>query len=200
MPATMRYGAAEIFGRAIQQMTTSALRQAASADHKTIGCPYKSKGTPCHKKGGVCSLVQFEKEVGGAVNISAKPVTTCPTRFYEGGIVHSWVAETLIGTKSPVVVNEVSFLMADSGSEESSTENEVGPIDSVLVNTASQRLEWCALEMQAVYFSGKSMDNDFRMMHEWNEPELPLPPDQSRPNYLFFGSKHLSPQSLITTV
>ncbi|HLN85320.1 MAG TPA: hypothetical protein VK200_02640, partial [Candidatus Limnocylindrales bacterium] len=91
MPATMRYGAAEIFGRTIQQMTTSALRQAASADHKTISCPYKSKGTPYHKKGGVCPLVQFEKEVVGAVNISAKPVTMCPTRFYEAGIVHSWV-------------------------------------------------------------------------------------------------------------
>ncbi|MSP38295.1 MAG: hypothetical protein EXR70_07375 [Deltaproteobacteria bacterium] len=194
MPATMRYGAAEIFGRAIQQMTTSALRQAASADHKTIGCPYKSKGTSCHKKWGVCSLVEFEREVGGAVNISAKPVTTCPTRFYEAGIVHSWVGETLIGTKSPVVVNEVSFLMADSGSKESSTENEVGRIDSVLVNTASQRLEWCALEMQAVYFSGKSMENDFRIMRNWSGPGLPFPAVHRRPDFRSSGPKRLMPQ------
>jgi len=167
MPVAKRYGAAEIFGRAIQQMTIPALLQAANADHRTINCPFKINNAACHKKGGVCSLVQFENVVGGDVNVSGKPVTTCPTRFYEAGIVHRWVGEILIGTKSPAVVNEVSFLMADSGNEESSTESEVGRIDSVLVNADGQRLEWCALEMQAVYFSGKSMENDFRMMRHW---------------------------------
>jgi len=167
MPAAKRYGAAEIFGRAIQQMAIPSLRQAANSDHRTIICPFKINEARCHKKGGVCSLIQFERELGGAVNVSGKPVTTCPTRFYEAGIVHSWVGETLVGTKSPVVVNEVSFLMDDSGNEESSTESEVGRIDSVLVNADGQRLEWCALEMQAVYFSGKSMENDFRMMRQW---------------------------------
>lgn len=194
MPVTKRYGAAEIFGRAIQQMTNSALRQAASADHESIRCPFKLDGAPCHKKGGVCSLVQFEREAGGTVHITARPVTTCPTRFYEAGMIYQWVGEALIATKTPVVVNEVSFLMAKTGSEDGPVENEVGRIDSVLVNTNGQRLEWCALEMQAVYFSGKSMENDFRLMRHWSGPGLLFPKVHRRPDFRSSGPKRLMPQ------
>ena len=194
MAVTKRYGAAEIFGQAVPQMTALALRRATSANHKSIPCPFKIDGAACHKKGGVCSLALFEQAPGGDVQITGLPVTTCPARFYESSMVYSWVAETLVGTKTPTVVKEVSFLMAESGSEDGSLESEVGRIDSVLVNTSGQRLEWCALEMQAVYFSGKSMENDFRVMRRWDGPGLPFPVVHRRPDFRSSGPKRLMPQ------
>src|SRR3970282_1174863 len=77
---------------------------------------------------------------------------------------------------------------------EALSENEVGRIDSVLVNTNSQRLEWGALEMQAVYFSGKSMENDFRVMRNWKGPGLPFPAVHRRPDFRSSGPKRLMPQ------
>jgi len=194
MTITKRYGAAELFGQAVEQITTSDLQRASRADHKRIRCPFKLENARCHKKGGVCSLVLFEREADGNVRISGRPVTTCPARFYEGEIVYRWVGETLVGTATPVVVNEVSFLMGESGSMEDLSETEVGRIDSVLVNTSNQRLEWCALEMQAVYFSGKSMENDFRVMRNWKGPGLPFPAVHRRPDFRSSGPKRLMPQ------
>jgi hypothetical protein len=48
--------------------------------------------------------------------------------------------------------------------------------------------------MQAVYFSGKSMENDFKIMREWNGPGSPFPMVQRRPDFRSSGPKRLMPQ------
>lgn len=67
-------------------------------------------------------------------------------------------------------------------------------IDKVLVNDCGDTLKWCALEMQAVYFSGKSMENDFSVMRSWQGPGIPFPQVQRRPDFRSSGPKRLMPQ------
>ena len=85
-----------------------------------------------------------------------------------------WVGETILGMTNPQVVSEVSFLMGKEH-RESEPEDEVGRIDKVLVNLSGSEMKWCALEMQAVYFSGMKMEHDFALMREWKGPGILFP-------------------------
>lgn len=187
-----RYGAAEMFGRALDGIAQKELRLLSSADHRNINCPFKPDRASCHKKGGVCSLALYERGDDGKVTVSGSPVTTCPSRFLEVGAVFRWVSKTLLGTVDTKIVNEVSFLMSNQGQE--ADEDEVGRIDSVLVRQDKDRLFWCALEMQAVYFSGGKMEDDFSVMRRWTESGLPFPAKQRRPDFRSSGPKRLMPQ------
>ena len=55
-------------------------------------------------------------------------------------------------------------------------------------------MTWCALEMQAVYFSGGKMEDDFALMRAWKGPGLPFPQKHRRPDYRSSGPKRLMPQ------
>jgi len=168
------------------------LRMLLSSNHRTINCPFKPIPSPCHKKGGVCSLALYSKGIDGKVAITGSPVTTCPSRFLEGGAVFQWVSKTLLETTEARIVNEISFLM--SNQEQETEEDEVGRIDSVLVRQDNDRLHWCALEMQAVYFSGGRMEDDFAVMRMWAQSGLPFPARQRRPDFRSSGPKRLMPQ------
>jgi len=120
-------------------------------------------------------------------------VITCPNRFLEGDLVAQWVGEKLLGTSRPAVISELPFLMGEIQSEEDK-EDAVGKIDEVLVNAEGGALRWCALEFQAVYFSGMSMENDFKVMREWAGPGVPFPAVQRRPDFRSSGPKRLMPQ------
>lgn len=67
-------------------------------------------------------------------------------------------------------------------------------IDKVLVNPSNQAMQWCALEMQAVYFSGHRMENDFAAMRTWRGPGIFFPQAQRRPDFRSSGPKRLMPQ------
>jgi len=187
-----RYGAAEIFGRAVAALEPAELRAFAGASNRAVPCPFTPQQAVCHKKGGVCSLGLFKRDAEGAVTLEHPPVATCPSRFHEGNKVFEWVSELLLGTRNARVVSEVSFLMAEE--EQLDTEDEVGRIDNVLVTTEGDRLKWCALETQAVYFSGGSMESDFAQMRDWAGLGLPFPTRQRRPDFRSSGPKRLMPQ------
>lgn len=188
-----RYGAAELFGRAVSRLDAKELRVLSSSSHRDVTCPFKPDKKTCHKQGGVCSLVLYERQPNGNVSVSGTPITTCPSRFAELDTVSRWVGETLLGTPTPKVVSEVGFLMAADG-QEVSAGDEVGSIDNVLVHTDGNRLAWCALEKQAVYFSGGKMEADFITMRTWTEPSLPFPGKHRRPDFRSSGPKRLMPQ------
>lgn len=156
-------------------------------------CPFKSIPGPCNKRGGVCSLVLFERKGHTPAVVAGTPVTTCPNRFLENDLVFQWVGETLLGTCRPQVVAEVPFLMSDADPEKEQRD-EVARIDNVLVSIANDDISWCALEIQAVYFSGGKMEDDFAMMREWQGPGLPFPAKHRRPDYRSSGPKRLMPQ------
>lgn len=193
-----RYGTAELYGFDFASLSPQRVRELSSANHKNTPCPFKIReaGKPmptCSKKGGVCSLRQYTQNTHGLVVPSGMPVTTCPYRFLENNVIFEWIGKSLLGTKNPIVISEVPFLMEEE-TIPGEGENPVGKIDNVLVNFAGGVLEWCALEIQAVYFSGKSMENDFALMRTWTGPGVPFPQAQRRPDFRSSGPKRLMPQ------
>jgi hypothetical protein len=194
-----RYGAGELYGFDFSTLPPERVRQLSLASHRNVECPFKppEPGKPvrkCNKKGGVCSLRLFVQDAQGRVEGNGEPVVTCPNRFLEGNLVMRWVSDTLLGTSNPVVISELPFLMGEIQAEEEAEPDAVGKIDKVPVNPEGDKLQWCALEMQAVYFSGLSMENDFKVMREWKGPGVPFPPVQRRPDFRSSGPKRLMPQ------
>jgi len=194
-----RYGTGELYGFDFSTLPPERVRELSSARYKSLACPFKSAqpGKPvakCNKKGGVCSLRQFVQNEQGMVEQKGDPVTTCPNRFLEADLIAQWVGETLLSTSKPAVISELPFLMGEIQAEEEAEQDAVGKIDKVLVNMESGALQWCALEIQAVYFSGSSMENDFEIMREWTGPGVPFPKVQRRPDFRSSGPKRLMPQ------
>ncbi len=166
-----RYGTGELYGFDFSALPPERVRDLSSAPHKSLVCPFMPMpaGRPepkCHKKGGVCSLRQFVLDEQGSVAGRGEPVITCPSRLLEENLIARWVGETLLGAPKPVVISQLPFLMGEIHAEEEADQDAVGKIDAVLVNAEGGTLHWCALEFQAVYFSGRSMENDFEVMRE----------------------------------
>src|SRR5438093_10316085 len=141
-----RYGAGELYGFDLASLPPQRFRERSSAKNKESACPFKmpepGKSQPtCSKKGGVCSLRQFEQDKDGRVSPAGSPVTTCPQRFLEGNLIFEWVGETLLGTKTPGIISELPFLMGEgvTAGEEGEA---VGMIDKVLVNPVGDTLRW----------------------------------------------------------
>lgn len=88
---------------------------------------------------------------------------TCRYRFHEGLEIFKWVGETIPGDPDPLLVGKVGFLEAGA-STDSEGGDAAGRIDTVLVSSktsATAPMEWAALEIQAVYFSGNAMRGEF---------------------------------------
>jgi hypothetical protein len=75
------------------------------------------------------------------------------------------------------------------------SENEdVGRIDMVMVAPNTLPLHWCAVELQAVYFSGGAMSKDFDVIRNHIGESVPLPGANRRPDFRSCGPKRLMPQ------
>lgn len=64
----------------------------------------------------------------------------------------------------------------------------------MLVHHAFEPLRWCALEVQAVYFSGPAMKKEFRVLRKIRSGKFPFPIAHRRPDYRSSGPKRLMPQ------
>ena len=141
-------------------------------------CPFQGLKTSanCSKESGVCSLRQYEATETSGGSTFARPVSggegalraTCPLRFHEGLTIFRWIGKTLIGDPEPNLVGEVGFLEG-SPTLNSGGGDDVGRIDMVLVSSKTIEgapIEWCAVEIQAVYFSGDAMGRDFKAILE----------------------------------
>ncbi len=95
-----------------------------------------------------------------------------------------------MGSSAPDIATEVGFLRAEGSNAD------VGRIDMVLVEREScaSALNWCALEIQAVYFSGRSMNEEFRDIRAYAGQRPPFPRQIRRPDYRSSGPKRLMPQ------
>ena len=114
----------------------------------------------------------------------------CPRRFEEEMTIFQWVGEVVLGTPKPAIATEIGFLKAEDGN------THVGRIDMVLANqeAGAAALNWCALEIQAVYFSGRSMGEEFRSIRNYEGEQPPFPGQIRRPDYRSSGPKRLMPQ------
>ncbi|MXY87077.1 MAG: hypothetical protein F4Y95_11460 [Chloroflexi bacterium] len=190
MNHSRRFGIGEWYGRSFLQLSAAERRAFATSSVKRP-CPYRRDGGHCTKKGGVCSFRYYVEDDGIAGPIVGDGLRVlCPRRFEEDDEIFEWVGETILGTPDPSVAKEVGFLLSEDKS------SDVGRIDMVLANEASDlgRLEWCALEIQAVYFSGPAMGDEFRAIREHANDEPPFPSKTRRPDYHSSGPKRLMPQ------
>lgn len=189
--ASTRYSVAELYGFAAEDLSPKRLKSIDATPVKERPCPFR--GGPCNKPGGVCSLRLYENDNGAAVAADKTLVTTCPNRFKELGMIFQWVSEQLIGTTDPKLVLEVPFLT--SPIEEGEVGGDaVGKIDMVLANTDGPVLQWCALELQAVYFSGSAMPPELAALRTWKRAGIPFPLKIRRPDFRSSGPKRLMPQ------
>ncbi len=196
-----RYSIAEWYGRAIQNIPAAervamAQREVDAEELTGVQCPF-TLGV-CNKKGGVCSIQAYEVTGPGPVTLRPPPVCVCPNRFAEAHTVFPWVAETILGTKEPIDLAEIGFLNRFrpdiEGEPEPGARDFIGRIDSVLIHPTRTPLDWCALEIQAVYFSGKSMMQEFKAISKSTSAELEYPAAQRRPDWRSSGPKRLLPQ------
>ena len=164
------YGAGEWFGHIVSyqsgpQLKALAAKAALGFKAADMPCPFRETvepGAKCNKKGGVCSIQKHRDDGSGAVTAVSSFVTMCPSRFWQDASVFRWIGEAVLGTSKPTLIKEVDFLESLIGvdtedeSEEAKERDAVGRIDTVLLHP-DKPSEWCALELQAVYFSGPGM-------------------------------------------
>jgi hypothetical protein len=203
-----RFGIGEWYGRLFHSLTLTerqayaALAGLPKSPQTQQPCPFQGDGlsVACTKAGGVCSVRRYvERGDTGLVEVAPGDAgrlrALCPYRFREAGLIYRWTGEVLLGAPDPVVVNEVAFLRSTTDDGESpDAAEEVGRIDQVLIRQSAQSLEWCALEIQAVYFSGASMGRDFAAIRAHTSEALPFPAGHRRPDYRSSGPKRLMPQ------
>ena len=204
-----RHGIGEWFGHSFVRLTADQRQSFALESAKkrpTLECPFRAsclrfdpravpgKGTNCTKAGGVCSLREYRKiRIGHHVTVEAAGSlrTTCPYRFLQDGAIFMWIGGEILGHSSPLVVREIEFLEARGAT--TAEAKEVGYIDNVLVHPTRHPIHWCALEIQAVYFSGASMGPEFAALRD-DRSALPFPVADRHPDYRSSGPKRLMPQ------
>ena len=192
MTRPRRFGIGEWYGHSFADLTRED-RQAYAAGTGSQPCPFRMGGGPCTKTGGVCSFRLYEDDDGVAVPVSGAEAglrVLCPRRFEEDMTIFQWVGEVVLDTSTPAIATEIGFLKAEDGN------THVGRIDMVLANqeTGTAALNWCALEIQAVYFSGRSMGEEFRNITNHVGDQPPFPGHIRRPDYRSSGPKRLMPQ------
>lgn len=179
----------------------------------------KAPKTRCNKAGGVCSLRKFHEPSGDGDLTFGPIVTTCPNRFLENGTIVTHIAGLILGTDKPLFAKELPFLrkpksrdaseaVTETEEEEDETEiipsdgvdagrEDVGRIDLVFVHPDDPS-NWCAVELQAVYFSGASMSKDNDNIRNADNPNgVPFPGAPRRPDFRSSGPKRLMPQLMI---
>jgi hypothetical protein len=213
--SNVTFGIAEWYGRPFESLTVAERRDFVSiqstpkADRPPIPCPFQSTPqltVPCTKKGGVCSLRKYELSQDPNGTRLAKPAdklirTTCPHRFKESGEVYKWIGEVILGTVEVVPIGQIAFLkpvpQMAAAEDRPHGEKEVGRIDNILVVPKTDPLKWCAVEIQAVYFSGTEMKADFTLIQSHLTQDVPFPAGRRHPDYRSSGPKRLLPQLLI---
>ncbi len=191
-----KFGIGEWYGRNFLQLTSEErgeFSRISEGLHKTMVCPFRSRPgaeKPCSKSGGVCSIRQYEELDGNSALVEGQDGSlraTCPNRFQEQKTIYDWVAREVLNSSQYRAIGEVGFLKSEKGNRE------VGRIDSVLLLPGTTPLQWCALEIQAVYFSGKKMSLEFEAITRASGAPV-FPTISRRPDYRSSSAKRLMPQ------
>ena len=189
-----RYGICEWYGTPLQVLTPTQRQERARValgDAPPLPCPFQANHPPCSKAGGVCSIQSYTEGVLGRVGPADSPPTTvCPARFAQDQMVIRWLAE-IVGfpRDETLVAREIPFMHSLL------TNKPAGKIDLVIGRHPQDgELRWYGLEIQAVYFSGKGMPSQFRILREDDSPLPPYPDKNRRPDWRSSSAKRLMPQ------
>jgi hypothetical protein len=193
------FGIAEWYGQNFQSLSEGC-RVSLVSNKPKQDCPFLSQcpklapksGVSCNKENGVCSLRSLSK---GHHGVEMGPITaTCPNRFLEDGLILKEIGTEVLRTTNPSVAKEIPFLKRKlpSSSDRSQKHEDVGRIDLVCVNPIER--DWCAVEMQAVYFSGARIGADIKRIGLDPAADIPFPSGNRRPDFRSSGPKRLMPQ------
>jgi hypothetical protein len=208
-----RFGIGEWYGNRLIELSGAerqyygAEQAKKKSDRDAQPCPFQStkEAAKCTKPGGVCSLQLYAYKLHPETGRAAAEVVegvqgalraTCPYRFHEGLKVFRWVGEKLLGDADPKLVGEVGFLEAGATTDNEGGDD-VGRFDMILVSNKPVQgapMDWCALEIQAVYFSGNAMTGEFAAYSDPKVDWVVFPAGRRRPDYRSSGPKRLMPQ------
>lgn len=163
-------------------------------------CPFRTDVLypTCTKVGGVCSIRLVSDVSGKVAAIEGERGMVralCPYRFHQNDEVFRHIGDRLLNDPNPKQIGEVGFLES-TGNLDSEPGEDVGRIDMVLVKSNSQEgmpLQWVAVEIQAVYFSGPEMSLEFKQL-KVDGGRASMPAANRRPDYRSSGPKRLMPQ------
>lgn len=163
-------------------------------------CPFRTDiaHPTCTKPGGVCSLRLYtdaDGEFRALEGDKGMIRALCPYRFHQGNIAFQHIGTRLLNDPNPLQAGEVGFLES-TGNLDSSAGEDVGRIDMILVgnnHSPDAEMRWCAVEVQAVYFSGREMAIEFRDIED-RQGVATMPVEGRRPDYRSSGPKRLMPQ------
>jgi hypothetical protein len=163
-------------------------------------CPFRTDMAhpTCTKPGGVCSLRLYSDNRGRLSPVEGERGlirALCPYRFHQGNTAFHHIGKSLLGDPTPIQAGEVGFLES-TGNLDSAPGEDVGRIDMILVADNQPRdgaTRWCAVEVQAVYFSGREMAIEFRDIED-QQGKAAMPVEARRPDYRSSGPKRLMPQ------
>lgn len=167
-----------------------------------LPCPFRTD-TPyptCTKPGGVCSIRLYKEDAGKIAPIDGnrgRLRALCPWRFHQAGTAFDEIGERLLSDPKPIRAGEVGFLES-TGNLDSAPGEDVGRIDMILVKSNAEPkspMDWVAVEVQAVYFSGRRMSIEFDHMIK-TQGKLSMAREKRRPDYRSSGVKRLMPQLL----
>lgn len=203
----VRFGIGEWYGRSFVSLTPEERRYYASIQlqdpRPPQPCPFLSspgRQVNCWKAGGICSLRSYERSRSTGIvrpNPGGSTLrTTCPSRFEQDKEIYRSIGKFVLGNPDAVPIGEIPFLQRVPKIIDASPQvkKEVGRIDNVLVIRDGASLQWCPVEKQAVYFSGRKMALDFQNIADSKEEGLPFPQVNRRPDYRSSGPKRLLPQ------
>lgn len=167
-----------------------------------LPCPFRtdSPHPTCTKPGGVCSIRIYREEAGMIEPIEGERGrlrALCPWRFHQSGTAFDKIGESLLSDPTPLRAGEVGFLES-TGNLDSDAGEDVGRIDMILVKSNGREgapMDWVAVEVQAVYFSGKKMSIEFDHL-KVTQGKLSMAREKRRPDYRSSGVKRLMPQLL----
>ena len=207
-PPQSRFGIGEWYGNLFTQLSAEARRDygraslarssAPIAQGPQLPCPFGPKAS-CNKKSGACSFRLYQRshetgEVRPVDGVDGRLRTFCPRRFEEDGIVYEWIGQKILGCERPYILKEVAFLESPSDTDDSDGKESVGRIDRILLVPEATPLKWCAVEFQAVYFSGKGMNDEFLEIINNPSGGIAFPVHHRRPDWRSSGPKRLMPQ------
>lgn len=190
-----RYGIAEWYGEPLLHMSPNRRQELAgialNAEPDPPICPFQPGSVACNKKGGVCSIQQYDLQtVPDGYRIGkpfGTPIITCPHRFKQRNLIVKWLAEIVgFSENDSYVASEVPFMRSPT------TGRSAGRIDLVLASSSTEK--YFGLEIQAVYFSGKGMGADFEALAEDSGELPPAPSAIRRPDWRSSSAKRLMPQ------